>query len=50
MPTVNMPRGDWEELFLIMETAMNSPTSNLTPFLVQVLKERIEDQVYSQEY
>ena len=43
MPTVKMPRADWELLVMLLE-------QNSQGYLVGPLVKDIEDQVYSQEY
>lgn len=47
VPTVKMPRADWESLLLILEV---SKPIGIAPVIIDILHKEIEDQVYAQEY
>lgn len=48
MPTVNLPRGDWETILLIIESLQI--TKQYHKGVIMALHKEISDQVYRQEY
>lgn len=50
MPTVKMPRADWETLIIYLEDHLNSFGVRQKPLLIPNILNDISNQVYSQEY